>query len=130
MPWMQRLVNELNDRFRFENLPALVEQRELFRAEGDWVERLQGLGAPSAFTQYLAKFPAGLREMLRALVYEDLGRGNAVLPVTWAWAPAYDYEIQAWECPGNLGSLGGITILVRSRYPSDGQIPGSGPSGA
>ena len=125
MPWMQRLLGQLNDRFKYENLPALVEQREVFGPEGDWVGRLHALGAPNAFTQYLAAFPRGLREMLRALVYENLGRGDAVLPVTFAWAPAYDYEIQAWECPGNLGSLGGITVLIRSRYPSDAAIPGS-----
>jgi hypothetical protein len=116
---MQRLVSELNYRFAPERIGELVAQREAFRPEGDWVERLGDLGAPAEFTLYLAKFPTGLREMMRALVYEDLGRGAGVLPVTWAWAPAYDYELQAWECPGNLGSLGGITILVRSRYPSD-----------
>ena len=122
MPWMQKILGRLNHAFSHENISSLVEQRELFAPGGDWVANLSGLpegDVPSGLTSYLAALPAGLREVLRALIYEDLGRGGNALPVTFAWAPAYDFELQVWECPGTAGSLGGITVMVRSRYPGD-----------
>jgi hypothetical protein len=34
--------------------------------------------------------------------------------VTFAWAPAYDWEITVWDAPC------GVTVLIKSRYPADG----------
>ncbi|MFQ5699653.1 MAG: hypothetical protein ACE5IL_15415 [Myxococcota bacterium] len=135
---MQALLCSLNDRFSPENLGALIDRRDIFApstGEGasreSWLDRLGSLPDPPpdrAGVGYLRAFPAGLREMLRALIYEDLCREDEALPIIWAWAPAYDWEVQAWECPGREGSLGAFTILLKSRYPGDSLQPGDPPT--
>ena len=130
MPYLQRLLGRLNDRFSEENIRQLVEAKEIFAPTPGgpgWLDRLDGLPRGAADPQavaYLRTIPSGLLEMLRAVIYEDLNRGEAVLPIGWAWAPAYDWEVSAWECPGREGSRGAFTIVVRSRYPGD-PLPGA-----
>ncbi len=62
--------------------------------------------------------PRGMQEALRAIIRDNLER-EVSLAMTFAWAPGYDYELQIWEAPGDDGSKGGITVLLRTRYPSD-----------
>lgn len=71
----------------------------------------------------IAAIPRGMQEMLRALIFDNLKRDTR-LSITWAWAPGYDYELSTWECPGTAVSPGGITVLLRTRYPLD-QHPSS-----
>lgn len=67
---------------------------------------------------YLRSWPDGLKEALRATIISALSRSPRV-PLMFSWAPAYDYELNVWEELGTDGDPGGITILLRSRYPSD-----------
>jgi hypothetical protein len=62
--------------------------------------------------------PGGMRQSLLAFIHHNLSQ-NPRLSMTWAWAPGYDYEVSLWECPGTKVSPGGITILLRTRYPLD-----------
>ena len=39
--------------------------------------------------------------------------------MTFAWAPGYDYEVTVWESPPTAASPGWITVLIKTRYPSD-----------
>jgi hypothetical protein len=71
--------------------------------------------------------PRGMQEAIRALVRDNLSR-EVPLAITFAWAPGYDYELQVWEAPGDDGSRGGITVLLRTRYPSDGHPTETDPS--
>jgi hypothetical protein len=66
----------------------------------------------------LRAIPRGMQEALRAIIRDNLSR-EVSLAMTFAWAPGYDYELQFWEAPGDDGSKGGITVLLRTRYPSD-----------
>lgn len=66
----------------------------------------------------LRSIPRGMQEALRALIRDNLARETS-LAMTFAWAPGYDYELQVWEAPGVDGSRGGITVILRTRYPSD-----------
>jgi hypothetical protein len=66
----------------------------------------------------LRAIPRGMQEAMRALIRDNLSR-DVSLAMTFAWAPGYDYELQCWEAPGDDGSKGGITVLLRTRYPSD-----------
>ena len=34
-------------------------------------------------------------------------------PITFAWAPGYDFEVSIWDYDC------GLTVFVRGRYPSD-----------
>ncbi len=68
---------------------------------------------------FIDSIPEGMRQCLTALIRHDLSR-NPRLPITWSWAPGYDYELTVWECPGTSVSPGGITVLLKTRYPLDG----------
>jgi hypothetical protein len=41
------------------------------------------------------------------------------MPITFAWAPGYDYELSVWDVADTADTAGGITVLLRSRYPAD-----------
>jgi hypothetical protein len=67
---------------------------------------------------FIDSIPGGLRQSLMALIHHNLME-NPRLPITWAWAPGYDYELSLWECAGTELSPGGITVFLRTRYPLD-----------
>ena len=68
--------------------------------------------------EFVDSFPGGLRQSLLAFIHHNLSQDTR-LSMTWAWAPGYDYEVSLWECPGTSVSPGGITIMLRTRYPLD-----------
>ena len=68
--------------------------------------------------EFIDSIPGGLRQSLFALMHHNLSE-RPRLPITWAWAPGYDYELTLWECPGTKVSPGGITVFLRTRYPLD-----------
>jgi hypothetical protein len=39
--------------------------------------------------------------------------------ITFAWSPGYDYELTIWHAPDTDATSGGITVLIKSRYPAD-----------
>ena len=41
------------------------------------------------------------------------------MPVTFAWAPGYDYRLSVWDVSSTATTKGGITLLVETRYPDD-----------
>ncbi len=41
------------------------------------------------------------------------------MPVTIAWAPGYDYKLNVWDVSSTDDTLGGLTLLVETRYPDD-----------
>jgi hypothetical protein len=57
-------------------------------------------------------------EAERAAVYRNLQREKPY-GMTFAWAPGYDYEVTVWESPPTAASPGWITVLIKTRYPSD-----------
>ena len=64
--------------------------------------------------------PPTIMEAQRAVVYKNLERSEP-LGMTFAWAPAYDWELNVWESPATDISPGWITVLIKSRYPGDTQ---------
>jgi len=65
--------------------------------------------------EFIGRIPDSIHQALRAAIHSGVRRN---LAVTLAWAPSYDYELQVWEAPGGE-TPGGITILLKSRYPAD-----------
>jgi hypothetical protein len=59
-----------------------------------------------------------MREALRAIIYQALGT-TPPTQITFSWAPAYDYELTIWDAPNTRRTRGGITVLLKSRYPDD-----------
>jgi len=69
----------------------------------------------------LAAIPDSIKDAIRASIYKNLSRPKASrYTVSWAWAPAADYELTIWEvgpAPTIPGSRGGITILLKTKTP-------------
>jgi len=124
MPKMQTALAGLNEAFSRRRIDETARRREIFApgqslntviadlaAEGDAVMHRK-------LAAYIAKLPGGLSEALRAMIYEALGT-KPPTTITFAWAPHYDYELNLWQAPDAEDTKGGITVLLKSRYPDD-----------
>lgn len=121
MPGLQTLLGQLNTAFSRQEIKKLAEKREAFApgkplAAGVIVKPDQALQAPWA--DYLNNIPTSMQEALRSVIYHALST-TPPTQITFAWAPGYDYELQMWHAPDANLTRGGITVLLRSRYPDD-----------
>ncbi len=119
MPTMQSILGPVNERFSVRRIRDI--DRELFnRASGitlpEAFDKLVGL--PVFVFEYLESWPSGLLAAVQGVLHDNLQRARPV-PVTFAWAPAYDFEVSIWDVADAKKTRGGITILFKSRYPSD-----------
>jgi hypothetical protein len=117
---MQAMLSQLNQRFSPEELGSTKG-----RAEGlthatplDELAGAFGAGTSRFAKAFLKTWPKSIQTAVAAVVTENLRRA-VPLPITFAWAPGYDFELQVSEAPGTRQSPGGITVLLRSRYPGD-----------
>jgi hypothetical protein len=65
--------------------------------------------------EWLMGWPEGLREVMRATIRSCVNREPRV-PLTVAWAPSYDYQVEVWETADTPPAM---TMMLRSRYPVD-----------
>src|SRR5579862_1850184 len=112
MPALQVTFAELNVQLGPEAIKGL--DPDLF-AEGTRLAQtlpddLQSLGFA------LDSLPSGIHEAIRAILRDAVSRE---MPVTIAWAPGYDYKLNVWDVSSTDDTLGGITLLVETRYPDD-----------
>jgi hypothetical protein len=112
------MVTRANALFHPENLDLLDPTRVAPGKPFSDSLKERGIARSDRELDYFMSWPEGLREALQAIVHSALSR-TPRLPVTLAWAPGYDYELTMWETPGTKEGPGGITILLRSRYPGD-----------
>ena len=118
MPFFQLMLGRIN---RVFDWPAVTEiPPEVFDPGSSLVDLAleNDIASSSREAAVLRAIPRGMQEALRALIRDNLSR-EVPLAMTFAWALGYDYELQVWEAPGDDGSKGGITVLLRTRYPSD-----------
>ena len=119
VPRMQTAVSALNMRFgaaAIGEVPA-----EPFAPGGSSLGDAlvaSGVELDDATLRYVAGWPSALQAALQAAIFENLARDGRV-PITFAWAPGYDYELTIWDVRDSAETAGGITVLFRSRYPSD-----------
>jgi hypothetical protein len=112
MPALQVTFAELNARFGPDAIKELTP--DLF-AEGNRLsELLPDDLQPLGFA--LDSLPSGIHEAIRAILRDAVTRE---MPVTIAWAPGYDYKLNVWDVSSTDDTLGGITLLVETRYPDD-----------
>ena len=122
MPRMQTAVTALNVTFGAERIGEL--EPAAFALGGDGAETLSaafvrvGVELEDETQRYIDRWPSGIQAAVRATVYENLARDGRV-PITFAWAPGYDFEVTIWDVRDTSETAGGITILLKSRYPSD-----------
>ena len=114
MPMLVGGLGRLNQRFDTEHIQATAKEANDFAPErGFDAGKLIGKDdVAKAFQRYLNHLPGGVKETLRAVVYYSL-KLKPPKPINFGWAPAYDSELTIWE------SDCGITLLVKSRYPTD-----------
>lgn len=113
MPSMQAMVERSNLKFNRENISEFNAQwlaPGVSLAEG---AQSGGIAVTDAEVQYLQALPAGHQEVIRAALYSAVMRE---LPVTLAWAPAFDFSVTVWEVATTAQSVGGMTLLVRGPY--------------
>ena len=123
MPALQNVLMYLNQAFNKKHIRQLAEHREVFAPGTQLSAALQVIidddrALLEAVGPYVDQLPGACREAIRSVVYLAL----STQPPTWvtfAWAPGYDAEVTIWHAPDTRQTKGGVTILVKSRYPSD-----------
>lgn len=124
MPKMQTALAGLNHAFSRRHIDDLARRRQMFAPGQALNTVIADLGADGdavmhrKLAAYIAKLPGGLGEALRAAIYDALGTSPPTT-ITFAWAPHYDYELTLWQAPDAEDTKGGITVLLKSRYPDD-----------
>ncbi len=121
MPGLQTVLGDLNYAFGKEGIKKLVAEREAFapgRSLHVGVVVKAGMKIHDAWADYLNDIPKSIQEALRSVMYYALST-TPPTQITFAWAPGYDYELTIWHAPDAPATKGGITVLIKSRYPDD-----------
>jgi hypothetical protein len=121
MPGLQTVLGHLNCAFAREEIAKLVDKKEAFApgkplAAGVVVQPQMALFGQ--WREYLNHIPASMQEAIRSTIYHALSTSPPT-QITFAWAAGYDYELTIWDAPDTKKTRGGITILIKSRYPDD-----------
>ena len=122
MPRLQATCGYLNEAFGRDNIDGIVGSRDAF-ATGKTLS--SGLGSIldntplfKALVPYVDSLPMSFQESLRSTIFYALSTAPPT-QITFAWAPGYDYELTIWQAPDTNATRGGITVLLKSRYPDD-----------
>jgi len=116
MPYMQAMVDSANTALNRDNIGSFsATQVAPGLTLSDAVASIPGVVMGVKARAYLDSWPLGLQEVVRGAVHSAVTRK---LPVTFAWMPGYDFKVTVTEAPGNPDSIGGMTILLESRYPA------------
>jgi hypothetical protein len=121
MPALQVALGPLNERFNAANVTnhelnppdVFVEGCQL----ADLVEEEEFVPQRAA-QAFIEQMPVAIHEAIRAVIRADLVRERP-LPITFAWQPGYDWELTVNDIASTDETAGGITVIVRSRYPGD-----------
>jgi hypothetical protein len=124
MPMLQTLLGELNVAFSKGRIPEIASGRDKFSLGEPLEDVVADIVAKAGTVDYRAAkayvhtLPPSIQETLRGVIHYALSTEPPTL-ITFAWAPAYDFEATVWQAPDTAETRGGITILVKSRYPAD-----------
>jgi hypothetical protein len=121
MPHLQTVLGQLNTAFSKAEIDKLAQQKDAFApgkplAAGIVVSPKMALH--SDWKTYLDQIPMSIQEAIRSVIFFSLS-SSPPKQITFAWAPGYDYEVTIWDAPDTRTTKGGITILIKSRYPDD-----------
>jgi hypothetical protein len=115
MPFLQAMAERANEVFNRENI-SKVDVSRLGTTSLAALASGLGIARSKTETDYLDTWPQALQAAVRAVLQSAVERRPPV-PVTIAWVPGYDYEVDVWESKSVKNSIGAITILMRSPYP-------------
>ena len=118
------ILGELNAQFSGHRLQTLIVDSPNFAPGTSLPQALAALVTPAgsllydAFEDYLASFPGSIQEVVRSSIFYALSTTPPTM-ITWAWQASYDFEVDVWEIVEPAPNMGGITLLIKSRYPDD-----------
>lgn len=115
MPFLQAMAERANELFNRENI-SKVDASLLATTSLAALASGLGIARNKIETDYLKAWPHALQAAVSAALQSAVERRPPV-PVTIAWVPGYDYEVDVWESKSVKNSIGAITILMRSPYP-------------
>jgi hypothetical protein len=115
MPFFQLMAERANELFNRENISKVRLAGFKEKSLGAVAEAL-GVARNKIERDYLDSWPQSIQAALVVVLQSAVERKPPV-PVTIAWAPGYDFEIDVWESKSVKKSIGAITILLRSPYP-------------
>ena len=120
MPRMQTAVSAFNASFGPQGVRAMDPEVFGPGTDAPFSESLQraGVELEEATAAFVDGWPSGIKAAVRAVLHDNVTREGTV-PVTFAWAPGYDFEVSIWDVRDTAETAGGITILFKSRYPDD-----------
>ena len=121
MPMFQTVLGELNVYMGREKIRELARRKDEFAPGKDPDYGFLMDAHPrlvQAWQAYLKEMPLGIRTGLRAIIHHALST-DPPTPLTVAWAPGYDYEMTVWQSADSDLTRGGVTVLLKSRYPVD-----------
>lgn len=116
MPFLQAMAERANEQFNRENISKVRLAGFKETSTLGALASALGVARNKIETDYLDAWPPSLQAAVRAVLQSAVERKPPV-PVTIAWTPAYDYEMDAWESKSVKKSIGAITIVLRSPYP-------------
>jgi hypothetical protein len=117
MPLFQAMAERANHAFNRYNIGKVDASALKAGSFGEAAGTL-GIAESGPERAFLDTFPLAIQEAVTAVLRSALQRSPR-LPVTFAWAPGYEFELLISEARTVDGSLGGITVFVRTRYPHD-----------
>ena len=131
MPRMQTAVSAFNATFGPQGLRDLDPTPFAAGSGVSLSEALLSAGVEldRATAAYVEGWPSGIQAAVKAVISDNLMRDGTV-PITFAWAPGYDFEVSIWDVRDTNETVGGITILFKSRYPDDTHPLAAGPTSA
>jgi hypothetical protein len=121
MPHLQTILGQLNQAFSKENILKLAEKRDAFEPGKSFASGLivtPDMALHKDWVAYLNDIPKSIQEAITGVIRHSLST-TPPTPIVFAWAPGYDYELTIWHAPDTRTSRGGITLLIKSRYPDD-----------
>ena len=111
MPALQTGMSKLNASFGPDEIGKFAAANARSFAPGGKIEA--GLLTPPgtvlhrALGTYLDTLPGAFHETLRGILHYALN-AEPPIPVTFAWAPGYDFELNIWQAPDAPETRGGI----------------------
>lgn len=123
MPGLQSASGYLNEAFGRENIDGMVGSVDEFAPGKTLSAALRSIFDNQkplfkALVPYVDSLPVIFQESMRSTIFYALSTSPPT-QITFAWAPGYDYELTIWQAPDTSATRGGITVLLKSRYPSD-----------
>jgi hypothetical protein len=122
MPMFETYMTELNTQLSRSQVTSFAATNADRFAPGRPLdfEFLMGPDNPLAakWKAYIGQAPSSFMEALRSVLHHAVS-AQPPIPVTIAWAPGYDFELNIWQAADTAETRGGITVLIKSRYPDD-----------